>query len=286
MASSAGWKGGEVVANSGGIRHPACKSALVTLTTDFESASPYVGVMKGVILSRCADVNLVDLSHEIPAQDVMYAAYFLREVVPWYPAGTIHLVVVDPGVGTARLPLCVQINEQFILCPDNGVWTLIEATTEPVVRVLSNRAHQLEVVSHTFHGRDIFSPGAAALANGVSPEELGPRLELWQRLSLPTVRREQGVIYGEVVFVDHFGNLITNITAALMAGGDKSIRIDGETIQRLVTTYGMAGPGELIALISSSRYLEIAEVNGNAARRLNVGRGERVECTPRCAQAP
>lgn len=286
MTSSAGWEGGYIAANSGGLRHSAHRSPLITLTTDFGNASPYVGVMKGVILSRCSDANLVDLSHEIPAQDVMHAAYFLREVLPWYPAKTIHLVVVDPGVGTERLPICVQINGQYILCPDNGVWTLIEAMTEPVVRVLSNQAYQLDELSHTFHGRDIFAPGAAALANGIAPEDLGRRLEHWQRLSVPKVKMEQGVINGEVVFIDHFGNLITNITGDVVAGGIKSIRIGEKTIQRMATTYGMAAPGELIALVSSSGFLEIAEVNGNAAKRLNMGRGERVECIPRCAQAP
>jgi len=236
-----------------------------------------VAVMKGVILSRCSHVNLVDLSHEIPAQDVMHAAYFLREVVPWYPAGTIHVVVVDPGVGTERLAICVEINGQYLLCPDNGVWTLIESKAEPVVHVLSNRAHQLEVVSDTFHGRDIFAPGAAALANGTAPEELGKRLDSWQRLSIPEVRWERGVIHGEVVFVDHFGNLITNIAADVVPGEVKAIRIGGESIQGMVKTYGVAVPGELIALVSSSGYVEIAEVNGNAARRLGVGRGERVQ---------
>ncbi|MFT3881952.1 MAG: SAM-dependent chlorinase/fluorinase [Gemmatales bacterium] len=283
MTSSAGWEGDSVEDDSGGhsgrLRDPARKSPLVTLTTDFGTSSPYVSVMKGVILSRSSEVNLVDLSHEIPAQDVMQAAYFLREVVPWYPAGTIHVAVVDPGVGTERLPICVQINGQFILCPDNGVWTLIEAMTEPVVHVLSNRAYQLEVVSHTFHGRDIFAPGAAALANGIAPEELGRRLDFWQRVSLPTVRREEGVILGEVVFVDRFGNLITNIAADLLAGGINSIRIGSETIHRMVKTYGDAQQGELITLLSSSGYLEVAEVNGHAARRLNVGRGERVTMT-------
>ncbi|HQR07517.1 MAG TPA: SAM-dependent chlorinase/fluorinase [Gemmatales bacterium] len=256
------------------------------MTTDFGNGSPYVAVMKGVVLSGCPHANLIDLSHEIPPQDVLHAAYFLREMVPWYPGRTIHIVVVDPGVGTERLAICVQINGQFILCPDNGVWTLIEGKTEPVVHELSNRTHQLEAVSHTFHGRDVFAPGAAALANGFAPEELGRRCDSWQRLSLPMVRQEQGVLYGEVVFVDHFGNLITNIPAEVVPKEIEVIRIRGELIQRMVKTYGMAVPGELIALISSSGYLEIAEVNGNAARRLNVGRGERVECIPRCAQAP
>lgn len=286
VTSSAGWEGGSVENNSGGFRHPARKSPLVTLTTDFGNASPYVAVMKGVILSRCSQVNLVDLSHETPAQDVMHAAYFLREVVPWYPAGTIHVVVVDPGVGTARLPLCVEIHGQYILCPDNGVWTLIEGKITPVVRELSSKDHQLPVVSNTFHGRDVFAPAAAALASGVSPDELGPRLDHWQRLSLPAVRQEQGVIHGEVVFVDHFGNLITNIPVEAVQGVIKAIRVGKESIQKIVATYGLAATGELIALSSSSGYLEIAEVNGSAARRLKVGRGEMVECIPRCAQAP
>jgi S-adenosylmethionine hydrolase len=250
---------------------------LITLTTDFGTALPYVAVMKGVILTRCPEANLVDLTHEIPAQNVSHAAYYLRDAVPWFPPGTIHVVVVDPGVGTSRLPLCVTINGQHLLCPDNGLWTLLEPTTKPVVHQLSNRAYQLSEISNTFHGRDVFAPSAAALANGVLPDELGIRLDHWQRLGSPTYRKEQDVLYGEVVFIDHFGNLITNIPAKALPTIPLSIQIGDHLITNFVNTYGQARTSELIALISSAGNLEIAEVNGHAARRLNASTGQRLQ---------
>ena len=185
-------------------------------------------------------------------------------------------MVIDPGVGTSRLPLCVTINNQHLLCPDNGLWTLIE--TKSVTRRSSSEqpSTHLPQISNTFHGRDIFAPSAAALANGNSPDELGPRLDQWQSLTLPTHRVEQNTLHGEVIFIDHFGNLITSIPAKAVSLGIESVQIGTQAITRFVKTYGLAQPGELIALISSNGYLEIAEVNGNAAKRLGISRGQPV----------
>src|SRR5262245_39964082 len=133
----------------------ACKMGImarpiITLTTDFGTASHYVAAMKGVLVSRCPDAQLIDISHSIPAQDVVHAAYFLREALPWFPPGSIHVAVVDPGVGTTRLPLCVTIDQKHILCPDNGIWTLVAGQTLAVVRSLTNKSHWLSEISHTF----------------------------------------------------------------------------------------------------------------------------------------
>jgi len=272
MTSSADWM--EREANRPVPLHQ--NRPLITLTTDFGTASPYLAAMKGVILTRCPQANLVDLTHEIPPQDITHAAYYLREAMPWFPTGSIHVVVIDPGVGTSRLPLCVTINDQHILCPDNGLWTLIETKSAPVVHHMSNQKHHLPQISNTFHGRDVFAPGAAALANGIPPDVLGPRLDQWQRLAWPAYRLEQNMLHGEVIFIDRFGNLITNIPAESLSHGTDSVQIGTQSITRFVKTYGLAQPGELITLISSNGYLEIAEVNGNAARRLNVSRGQSV----------
>ena len=249
---------------------------IITLTTDFGTESPYVAIMKGVILSRCPEANLVDLSHSIPAQDIVHAAYFLRDALCWFPPDSIHLAVVDPGVGTARLPLCVTIDERYVLCPDNGIWTLIAFQTPPVVRSITNKSFWLSAMSHTFHGRDLFAPCAAALTNGISPERLGPVIHHWMSVKTPELRHEAERIHGEVVFVDRFGNLVTNIPGYELPGDIKQIQVGEHLIKKFVQTYGQAEPGELISLVSSSGYLEIAQVNGNAALTLAAGTGQQL----------
>lgn len=256
---------------------PARSTApLITLTTDFGTASPYVAVMKGVILSRCPKVQLVDLSHDIPPQDVKHAAYFLRDAVPWFPAGTIHVVVVDPGVGTSRLPLCVQVQGQYLLCPDNGLWTLIGTPQPPVVHALTQQQYHLPVISHTFHGRDLFAPCAAALAQGASQHDLGPSLQDWVRLDTPAYVIADRSIQGEIVSIDHFGNLITNIPSRVITQPAQCVEIGTHRITTFVSTYGLARDHEIVALSSSSGYLEIAQVHGHAARAVAAVVGQKV----------
>lgn len=250
---------------------------IVTLTTDFGTSSPYVAAMKGVILSRCPLAQIIDLSHSILPQDVVHAAYFVRDAIPWFPSGTIHVVVVDPGVGTDRQPLYVKVNDQQILCPDNGVWTLLPANNPPEVRCLTNRQYWYAEVSRTFHGRDIFAPCAGALASGKTTEQLGPVVTRWKSIDMPTPRRENDAILGEVVFIDHFGNLITNIPSSLLPETVMQIDVGSYRISQLMKTYGLSQPGELIALVSSSGYLEVAVVNGNAAEKLGSKRGQEVK---------
>ena len=254
---------------------------IITLTTDFGSRSPFVAAVKGVILCINPDARIIDLSHEIPAYDIRHAAFFLADALPYFPPGTLHVVVVDPGVGGDRDILYVAVAGQRLVVPDNGCWTLLaEGHAQPlrVIRVTEPRFWR-PIVSPTFHGRDIFAPVAAYLSLGVNPAQLGPITTKWHQLAWPTPARRGDGITGEVIFVDGFGNLITNISsAALAAGGTRPVRINlGTTpVPRRVRAYSEAAPGELVALISSNGLLEVAEVRGNAAQRLSAGLGASV----------
>jgi S-adenosylmethionine hydrolase len=248
---------------------------IITLTTDFGTASPYVAAMKGVILSRCPDVQLVDLSHTIPAQDVQHGAYFLRDALPWYPPDTIHVAVIDPGVGTKRKALCFQFEQYVLLCPDNGLATHLPVPLK--VRELNRREYWLQEISSTFHGRDIFAPCAAALAQGVPLASVGTEVTSWQKLAVRPVKKNTQVILGEIVFIDHFGNLITNIVITDLPSRNIQVRVGSQVITGLKKTYGESSPGETIALCSSAGYLEIAVVNGHAAAQLKAVIGTPVE---------
>ncbi|GBD35628.1 Adenosyl-chloride synthase [bacterium HR36] len=247
---------------------------IVTLTTDFGEGSAYAAALKGSVLRICPEALLVDLSHAIPPQDVLHAAFFLNEAVPWFPPQTIHVVVVDPGVGTARRLIYVEWQQQRIVAPDNGVCSLLWRKHPPeTVRAIQNPQYFHTLVSSTFHGRDILAPVAGHLANGLSPEALGEVVTDPVRLPFPLPRREDDRIIGEVVFVDHFGNLLTNIHRADWPEARVvSVEVLG-TRPRWVRTYGEAAPGETVALWSSGGWLEIAVVQGHAAHRLNLGRG-------------
>jgi S-adenosylmethionine hydrolase len=255
---------------------------LITLTTDFGTDSPYVAAMKGVVLSINPNARLVDLSHDVPPQDVRHAAFFLAEAVPYFPPNTIHVVVVDPGVGSDRAVLCVCVAGQRLLVPDNGCWALLAERPSHPLRVVhvTERRFWRPVVSPTFHGRDIFAPVAGYLSLGINPAELGPPAGDWARLAWPAPVRSADHLAGEVIFVDHFGNLISNVPdSALSACGarDLHVRVGETTVARRVRTYADAAPGELVALVSSSGLLEVAVIRGNAARRLQVGVGAPVQ---------
>ncbi|HEY1377922.1 MAG TPA: SAM-dependent chlorinase/fluorinase [Gemmataceae bacterium] len=251
---------------------------VVTLTTDFGDGSSYVAAMKGALLAVNPAARLLDLTHRLPPQDLTAAAYFLADALPWFPPGTVHVVVVDPGVGTDRAALCVEWNGQVILVPDNGCWTALLRAGDPPPPVyrLENRRFWQPDVSATFHGRDIFAPAAGHLTLGVKPAELGPPVAEWVRLTLPQPEITAGGVRGVVVIVDSFGNLVTNIPAAAMPPGAR-VQIGGQPVPRRVRTYGDAEPGALVALIGSSGRLEVAVVNGSAAARLGFGTGTPVE---------
>jgi S-adenosylmethionine hydrolase len=256
-------------------------STLITLTTDFGSASPYVAVMKGVVLSLNPAARLLDLSHAIRPQDVRHASYFLATAAPYFPAGTTHVCVVDPGVGSARVALYAEAGGQRFVGPDNGVLTGVfrKLGGPTCVRRLANPRFWRAKVSSTFHGRDIFAPVAAHLSLGADPADLGPELpepvELPPRTALTFGSRWQG----EVQFIDDFGNLITNVPACKLKALPVSVSVGGAALGRVrwVRTYADAPPGELVCLFSSDGYFEIAEVNGSAARRLGAGVGAQVE---------
>lgn len=251
---------------------------LITLTTDFGDASPYVAVMKGVILSINPAARVLDLSHRIRPQDVRHAAYFLGTAVPYFPAGTVHVCVVDPGVGSERAATCAEAAGQRLVGPDNGIFTHLLRSPTTVHR-LADRRFWRPHVSDTFHGRDIFAPVAAHLSLGVGPGDLGPVHP--DPVLLPT-RPAEAVgngWRGEVQFVDDFGNVITNIPAADVKALPVRVAIGGGHPHHVpwVRTYAEAAPGELVCLFSSDGFFELAEVNGNAARRLGVREGAAVE---------
>jgi S-adenosylmethionine hydrolase len=255
--------------------------ATITLTTDFGEESPYVAAMKGVILSINANARLLDLSHQIPPQDVRYTAFFLAAALPYFAREVIHLIVVDPGVGTERALLYVEANGHRLLVPDNGCWTelLRGATREPRVIRLAEPHYWRAEVSHTFHGRDILAPVAGHLSLGLEPEVLGPRIQKWVSLDLPIARAGANSLIGEVIFVDHFGNLITNIPAEKLRSRPE-VLIIGKTSRRRFhwgCSYAEADPGTIVVLISSGGTLEVAVNQGNAARKLRAKVGTSVQ---------
>jgi S-adenosylmethionine hydrolase len=249
--------------------------SLVTLTTDFGTGSSYVAALKGILLGVNPAARLIDLAHNIPPQDVRYASFFLRAAVPWFPAGTLHVVVVDPGVGTDRAILYAEVGGQRLLVPDNGCWTGLCDETGPPGRVLrlAEPRYWRATVSRTFHGRDIFAPVAGHLSRGLDPGLLGPPAATWVQLDLPQPVLADASVTGEVVFIDPFGNLLTNIPGeALARWPDRSVevRVGQAAITRRVQTYAEAEPGTLVALVSSLGTVEVAVCHGSAAVRLQA----------------
>ncbi len=244
---------------------------IITLTTDFGRRDPWVGAMKGVILAVTRDVDLVDLTHEIAPHDVLEGALALEAAVPFFPAGTVHLAVVDPGVGGARRALVVARDEQRFVGPDNGLFTPFLLTAGWRAFELSAPEFRLPVASRTFHGRDVFAPAAAHLALGIPPERFGVAVADPVRLSWPVSRAMAEGVAGEVVHVDRFGNLVTSIGAgAVVAGGVVSVA--GREVGP-VGTFAEIAPGAVAWLVGSSGRLEIAAHQTSAAAILGVGRG-------------
>lgn len=253
---------------------------IVTLTTDFGEGSRYVAAMKGVIYSLAPDVTLVDLTHAVPPQDIAAGAMALEEMTCWFPAGTLHVAVVDPGVGSDRRLVYVEIGSQRYLCPDNGLLTCLAAREPPrkIVEV-SNPALWAPTVSRTFHGRDILAPVAARLATGLPVDEVGATRQGGSLITIPLTRgRRVGQrIDGRVVEVDSFGNLITDITATDLADTprDESVTVtcDGHFTVGIYGAYSDQPEMTLIALIGSGGRLELAIVNDSAADMLGVRPG-------------
>jgi S-adenosylmethionine hydrolase len=256
----------------------------IALLTDFGSRDHYAGAMKGVALTICPDATLVDVTHEIPPHDVLAGALELAASYKYFPAGTIFLVVVDPGVGSARHGIAADSGGYRFVAPDNGVLTLVfrEAAPKRVVE-LTERKYARATVSRTFEGRDRFAPAAAWLAKGIELSALGRPLTAWHSLVIPEPAVSEREVAGEVLRVDRFGNLVTNIdrrTFDRFAGGG-AIEIDagGHVVGKVVATYAEAEPGSLCALFGSTESLEIAVNGGSAAERLGLGRAARVAMT-------
>ena len=267
----------------------------IVLTTDFGAASPYAGVMHGVVLRINPSATVIDLTHQIQPQNVRQAAFILGVNYRFFPEGSIHVAVVDPGVGTGRKPLLVVTPAARFLAPDNGLLSFVLAghLKEPpgqpglaplppdcTAYYLTNSRYWLSPVSHTFHGRDIFAPGAAHLSLGVSPDQLGQPAREMVWLPSPQPTRRENKLSGEVVYADHFGNLVTNIPARELAEpGSLEVEIKGRRINHLSRTFHDREPEQadgLLALLGSHGYLEIAVADGSAAMILGVDTGEPV----------
>ena len=237
----------------------------MTLTSDFGDRDGYVGAMKGVILSRAPAVTLVDITHAVPRHDVVAAANALADAAPWFPPGTVHVAVVDPGVGGARAAVVVAARGQLLVGPDNGIFDLV-APRPDAVHAITEPDFRRAAVSATFHGRDVFAATAAQLALGARPASAGPATTLRGRLEL--------VAGNGVVHVDRFGNLVTNI-AGVAAGA--TFRVAGRAIAGVSGTYESVAVGELVAYVGSRGTLEIAVREGSAAELLGAARGTPVE---------
>ena len=271
---------------------------IITLLTDFGVTDTYVAQVKGAILGVNSAVTLVDLTHEVPPQSVATAAFLLHSALHAFPDGTIHLAVVDPGVGTERRPLLLVTPTAAFVGPDNGIFSYplqeaaagipISSATDdmplpPGVRGyhLTNADYWHQPVSRTFHARDVFGPVAAHLSLGVPPQRLGQPVERVRRVALPELVRQGQRIQGCVIHVDRFGNLVTNIPGAEVTGRSVEVHVAGRRIQGLSTTYAK-GEKSLLALVGSSGLLEVAVRDGSVAALLGVGTGEpvRVELLP------
>lgn len=250
--------------------------SLIALLTDFGERDPYAGIMKGVILSRCPDVRIVDLCHGVPPQDVRAAGFLLAASEPYFPVGTLFVCVVDPGVGSGRAILWARGKGREFLVPDNGLLSFVEREERlrEVRRVTDDRVF-LREVSRTFHGRDIFAPVAAARAMGRDPEGLGPRVRGFKRLPLPIVRRRGGTLRGEVVYIDRFGNAVTSLRPADVPKGAR-LRAAGIDFGPPRKSYSAVPPGRPLAVPGSFGLVELSIREGDAARSCGLSVGEEV----------
>lgn len=255
----------------------------ITLTTDFGTRDSYVAQVKGVLLAAGpAALRIVDLGHEIAAQDVREAAFFLRGAVPRFAAGTIHLAVIDPGVGGARRPIAAQAcGGQYLVGPDNGVFGWLLDASARVHAIDPARAGVRELAP-TFHGRDLFAPVAAKLAHGVGLAALGDAIADPVRLAWPAPRRTSAAVLGEIVHVDRYGNLISNVARADLPGPPEACRVSiaGRNVGRVRTHYAEASRDEALALFGSAGLLEIAVRDGNAAAAIGAGVCSEVRIEP------
>lgn len=257
-------------------------NAIITLTTDYGTDDHLVGTLKGVILKINPEVTIVDITHRVAPFDLLDGALAIGSAYAYFPPKTIHVIIVDPGVGTERRPILVSGQNQYFIAPDNGVLSLVyEKEQNYVVRHANAEHYYLQPLSNTFHGRDIFAPVAAWLSKGWQSASMGEEIQDYKRFALPKPKPAEGVIKGVVLRVDTFGNLITNFQAGDLPtdsqnGGALKLQVGSHEITRLVQTFANGNAGEPIAYIGSAGYLEIGINKANASRTLAVGRGAAV----------
>lgn len=257
---------------------------LITLTTDYGTKDPFVGIIKGVIFGINPDCRVIDLSHGVPPQDLLAGALVLSSSVPYFPWGTIHVAVVDPGVGTNRRPLLIESEGHFFIGPDNGVLSLaLEGKHVGRIIELSNGIYHLKPTSATFHGRDIFAPVAAYLSLGIPAEDFGAAVKDFTRLLWPRVAKTGLSVQGEIVYIDSFGNLITNIHERDLGGRiptGMSISVGSLTIDGLAPNYASGDGRGYAALINSWGLLEVSFYKGNAHLNSGAKLGDKVHIRP------
>ena len=254
---------------------------IITLTTDFGLSGPFAGIMKGVILSIAPNVRLVDVSHDIASYDILEGAFVLGSACGYFPPGTIHLAVVDPGVGSARRPLAVWTKDYIFIGPDNGIFSLVltpnPPAPPPAVYHITNERLFLNPVSQTFHGRDVFAPVAAHLACGMPIDSVGPRVSDFVRTAVPQpVPSGENRLLAEVIRIDKYGNIVTNIRAADLKEGF-CIHIGNIDVTRVCSSYAEGAPGEVFVIEGSAGYVEVAVKQGSAAGKLQICRGAEIK---------
>ncbi len=255
---------------------------IITLTTDYGTSDHLVGTIKGVILNINPEAEIVDITHQVMPHDLLDGALAIGLAYRYYPARTIHMVVVDPGVGTQRRPILVVGDTHYFVAPDNGVLSMVyEQQSSVAVRHLTSEHYFLHPISNTFHGRDIFAPVAAWLSKSWQAVSFGEEIQDYVRLTLPKPKTDGNTVRGVVMRVDTFGNLVTNLTpsdipALLESDGKFNIRVGQTEIRKLVQTFAQGAAGEAFGIIGSSGYLEISVNKGNAARKLGAHRGAEV----------
>jgi len=259
------------------------RRAIITLTTDFGLSDHFVGAMKGVILGIAPNAQIVDITHAIRPFQITEGAFAMAEACRFFPKKTVHVVVIDPGVGTARRPILAEAGGQYFVAPDNGVLSLVYARQKHRVRAVTAARYVLEPVSQTFHGRDVFAPVAAHLARGVPPTRFGKRIEDYCRLGFgQPVRTGKRFWQGAILKVDHFGNLITNFHITefpLLETRPFQFNVGQAAMGELARTFAGGAAGEPALIVGSSGYLEVAINQGSAAERLGVAAGAPVDLT-------
>ena len=254
---------------------------IITLTTDFGTSDHLVGAMKGVILNINPAARIVDINHGVVPFDILDGALSLASAYRYFPSRTIHVVIVDPGVGTDRRPILVSGEKQFFVAPDNGVLSMIYERESCTVRHITAEHYFLNPVSPTFHGRDVFAPTAAWLSKAFQTEAFGEVITDFVRFAMPKAKSDGKAVKGIVLRVDTFGNLMTNLTEedlppAALDGGPIKLAVNGKQVLRFSRTFASGNPGESIAVVGSAGYVEIAVNRGSAARTLGVNRGAEV----------